>query len=132
MRALPSQARSLFVRNRDEDVIASVRPLLSAGAQDEASGDALIVAGLASIRLGQEELGAAFFDVAYHSAPTAALRSASAFWAGRIAQRRGDRGAFAVWMRRAALEGDTFYAMIARRALGPTAACLTGATIGNA
>ena len=58
--------------------------------------------------------------------------SAGAFWAGRVALRAGDRGGFATWMRRAALEGDTFYGMIARRALGTATACAVGETIGNA
>ena len=55
---------------------------------------------------------------------TTALRAAGAFWAARVAQREGDRGKFAVWMRRAALEDDTFYGLIARRALGPAVACV--------
>jgi peptidoglycan lytic transglycosylase len=35
-------------------------------------------------------------------------------------------------MRRAANEGDTFYGMIARRALGPAITCVAGETLGNA
>ena len=72
------------------------------------------------------------FDAAYRAASTPALRAAGAFWAARVAQRGGDRGRFAVWMRRAALEGDTFYGLIARRALGPAVACAPRETIGNA
>ena len=72
------------------------------------------------------------FDAAYRAASTPALRAAGAFWAGHVAQRGGDRGGFAVWMRRAALEGGTFYGRIARRALGPAIACAAGGTIGNA
>ena len=67
---------------------------------------------------------AALFEAAYRTASTPALRAAGAFWAARVAQRGGDRGKFAVWMRRAALEGDTFYGLIARRALGPAVACI--------
>ena len=66
------------------------------------------------------------------TAPTPALRAAGAFWAGQVAQRGGDRGDFAVWMRRASLEGDTFYSLIARRALGPAVACVPSETLGNA
>ncbi len=35
-------------------------------------------------------------------------------------------------MRRASLEGDTFYGLIARRALGPAVACVPSETLGNA
>src|SRR5262249_28631070 len=59
------------------------------------------------------------------------IRAAGAFWAGRVAERAANRGGFAVWMRRAALEG-TFYGLIARRALSPSLACMPGETVGNA
>lgn len=132
IRYRPSQARVLFVRNRDAEVIAAVRPLLSEYQPSVADGDALLVAGLAAIRLGQPETAAAFLDTGYRTAATPELRSADAFWAGRLAQRGGDKGGFAVWMRRAALEGDTFYGLLARRALGPAVTCLTGDVVGNA
>lgn len=129
--ARPSQVRSLFVQNRDADAVAAARPLLSGATADQAGTEALFVAGLAAWRLGQNDTAHAFFDTAYHVASSTDQRAASAFWAGRVEQRRQDRGAFAVWMRRAALEGDSFYGRIARRALGPAVACLPG-EIGNA
>jgi len=129
--ARPSQVRSLFVQNRDADAIAAARPLLSSATADQAGTEALFVAGLAAWRLGQNDTAHAFFDTAYHVASGSESRAASAFWAGRVEQRSQDRGAFAVWMRRAALESDTFYGRIARRALGPSLACLPG-EIGNA
>jgi soluble lytic murein transglycosylase-like protein len=127
-----SQARSLFVQNRDADAIAAARPLRTRITADRESADALFVAGLAAWRLGQDETAYAFFQAAYNGTSVSNLRAASAFWAGRVEQRRQDRGAFVVWMRRAALESDTFYGHIAQRALGPSAACLPGETIGNA
>lgn len=130
--ANPSQVRSLFVQNRDTDAVAAARPLLSHGSAAPASADALFVAGLAAWRLQQGETAYAFFQTAYDAASASGLRAASAFWAGRIEQRRQDRGAFVVWMRRAALESDTFYGRIAHRALGPSIACLPGLAIGNA
>jgi soluble lytic murein transglycosylase-like protein len=72
------------------------------------------------------------FEAAYRNASTPAQRAAGAFWAARVAQRGGDRGKFAVWMRRAALESDTFYGLIARRALGPAVDCTPRETLGNA
>ena len=96
-----------------------------------ADAEAQFVGGLAALRLGQGH-AAALFEAAYRTAETTALRAAGAFWAARVAQRGGDRGKFAVWMRRAALEDDTFYGLIARRALGPAVACVPSETLGNA
>jgi soluble lytic murein transglycosylase-like protein len=120
-----ADARRLFVENRDSDAVA-------AGRSPHASADARFVGGLAALRLDQSGVASELFETAYRSADTPAQRAAAGFWLGRTAQRAGDRGRFAVWMRRAALEGDTFYALIARRALGPAMACMAGDTIGNA
>jgi soluble lytic murein transglycosylase len=125
------QLRSLFVQNRDGAVVAAAEPLL-ADTSERGSAEARLVGGLSALRLRQVDAAYAFFTSAYRAASTATLRAASAFWAGRTAERRGDRGGFAMWMRRAALEGETFYGLIARRALGPTMACVPGATIGDA
>ncbi|HME27554.1 MAG TPA: lytic transglycosylase domain-containing protein [Acetobacteraceae bacterium] len=122
-RTLPG-SRPLFVQNRDAEALAAARMRPDdAGAQ--------FIGGLAALRLGQGD-AADLFGNAYRLAPTSARRVAGAFWAARVAQRGGDRGGFAIWMRRAALEGDTFYGLIARRALGPAFACVPGATLGNA
>ncbi|HEX4172999.1 MAG TPA: transglycosylase SLT domain-containing protein, partial [Acetobacteraceae bacterium] len=126
----PTDARRLFVENRDSDAIAT-------GLAPHAGAEAQFVGGLAAVRLTEPDAASALFQAAYraaerHTAGGAALRAASAFWEARVAQHAEDRGSFAVWMRRAALEGDTFYALIARRALGPAMACIAGETIGNA
>ena len=125
--ASPASVRTLFVQNRDEQAVATATALLSTN-----HAEALFVGGLAVWRLDHNDNATAFFDAAYRAADTSALRAASAFWAGHVQQELGNRGGFAVWMRRATLEGDAFYAMIARRALGPSLACAAGWTIGNA
>lgn len=128
----PSQVRSLFVQNHDAEAIAGARPLLSRAAADAAGAEALFVAGLAALRLDQADTASEFFQATYRNTSIDTWRAASAFWMGRIEQRRRDRGAFVEWMRRAAREGDSFYGQIARRALGPPMTCLSGNTIGNA
>ena len=126
----PAQLRDLFVRNHDEQVVREAAALLPGA--EPANAEALFVGGLASWRQDRSDAATAFFDAAYRAATSSALRAASAFWAGHVQQRLGNRGGFAVWMRRAALEGDAFYAMIARRALGPSPDCTAGGAIGNA
>jgi peptidoglycan lytic transglycosylase len=121
----PSDVRRLFIDNRDNEAVAT-------GRSPHAGAEAQFVGGLAAVRQNQPDAASELFEAAYHSAGTSALRAAGAFWAAWVAQRAGDRGQFAVWMRRAALEGDAFYALIARRALGPAVACVSGETIGNA
>jgi soluble lytic murein transglycosylase len=119
-----SAPRSLFVQNRDAEAVAAAR-------MRPADAEAQLIGGLAALRLGQSD-AAVSFDAAYRNASTPALRASGAFWAARVAQRGGDRGRFTVWMRRAALEGDAFYGLIARRALGPAVACVSRETLGNA
>ena len=119
-----AEPRSLFVANRDVEAIAAAR-------MRPADAEAQFAGGLAAVRLDHED-AAGFFDTVYRTAETQALRAAGAFWAARIAQHGGDRGRFAVWMRRAGLEGDTFYGLIARRSLGPAAACMPAGTLGTA
>jgi soluble lytic murein transglycosylase-like protein len=125
VRDAPADARRLFVENRDSDVLAVARA-------SRASAEARFLGGLAAIRLNQPRVAAELLELAYRAATTSTLRAGSAFWGARVAQHLGDRGRFAVWMHRAALEGDTFYALIARRTLGPGVACVAGGTIGNA
>jgi soluble lytic murein transglycosylase-like protein len=124
-RTAPSQARLLFVQNRDADAMAAAQA-------PQAGTEALYAGGLAAARLRQREAAARMFDAAYRIAPTRTLRAASAFWAGHIGQLDQDRGRFAIWMRRAAQQADTFYGLIARRALSPSPACMPGEVIGNA
>ena len=115
--------RSLFVQNRDADVVAA--------AARQTDPEALLIGGLAALRLGRGN-AAALFEAAYRATASPALRAGGAFWAARVAQREGDRGQYSVWLRRAAQDDDTFYGAIARRALGPPVACAVAETVGNA
>lgn len=124
-RSSPADARRLFIENRDDDALVAAR-------SPRAGAEARLVGGLAAVRLAQPDVASELFGAAYQAADTSGLRAASAFWVARVAQRASDRGRFAVWMRRAALQGDNFYALIARRALGPAMACMERETIGNA
>jgi soluble lytic murein transglycosylase len=119
-----AEPRSLFVANRDGEALAAAR-------MRPADAEAQFAGGLAAVRLGRGD-AAGFFDTVYRTAETPSLRAAGAFWAARLAQQGSDRGRFAVWMRRAGLEGDTFYGLIARRALGPAVACMPAGTLGTA
>ena len=125
VRRVAGSPRLLFVQNRDAEAMAT-------GQTSQADAEGLFVGGLAAVRLGQSDTATRLFDAAWRSASAPALRAAGAFWAGHLARRGGDRGRFAVWMRRAAQESGTFYGLIARRALGPAIDCVPGGTIGNA
>jgi soluble lytic murein transglycosylase-like protein len=127
--ALP--VRTLFVQNRDAAAMAAAAALLSRTPSSGSSGEPLFAGGLAAWRSGGVAEALDFFEAAYRSAPSAALRAAGAYWAARAARRQADRSASIVWLRRAAQETDTFYGRIAGRALGPTLAC-PGETIGTA
>lgn len=76
------------------------------------------IAGLAGWRLGKlEEAGAHFRRVAEDDGNDDWLRSAAWFWAGRCAERTGDRQAARGYFQRAAGTPYTFYGMIATRKL---------------
>jgi soluble lytic murein transglycosylase-like protein len=119
-----ADARLLFVENRDAEAVAAARSRPS-------DADAQFAAGLAALRLGRND-ALASFETAYRSAITPEVQAAAAFWVGKVAQRAGDRGRFASWMRRAALQTDTFYGLIGRRALRPEVGCVQAGTLGTA
>ena len=125
--ASPGQVHALFVANRDADAVAAARPLLNGG-----DAGALIDGGLAAWRLGESGPAGEFFAAAYRSANGEALRAKAAYWMSRAQQRLGQGSAATVWMRLAAREGDSFYGLVARRALGLSFTCLTGLTLGTA
>jgi soluble lytic murein transglycosylase len=116
--------RLLFVQNRDAEAVAAARAR-------PADADAQLVGGLAALRLGRND-ASSLFEATYRNAASPAVQAAGAFWAARVAQRAGDRGKFASWMRRGAEEGDTFYGLIARRALHPAVGCVPAGTLGTA
>jgi soluble lytic murein transglycosylase-like protein len=76
------------------------------------------IAGLAGWRLGKVgEAGAFFRQVAEDDSNDDWLRSAAWFWAGRCAERMGDRAAARGYFQRAAGTPYTFYGLIATRKL---------------
>ncbi|HVB67574.1 MAG TPA: transglycosylase SLT domain-containing protein [Acetobacteraceae bacterium] len=113
-------ARGLFVANRDAAAlrVAAMARREAGGARGPA-GPPAYVAGLAAWRLGKLQDAGFFFATAARApgAPSS-LRAAGAFWAGRVALRRGYPSAAEAWFRRAAGAGQTFYGLIARRTLG--------------
>ena len=124
---LPDRVHALFIANRDAEAVAAARPLL--GGSD---AGALIDGGLAAWRLNDGGLAGDFFAAAYRAASSDATRAKAAYWMSRAQQRTGQQAAATVWMRLAARDGESFYGLIARRALGLSFACLTGQTLGTA
>ena len=126
-RASPGQVHALFIANRDAQAVAAARLLLGSG-----DAGALIDGGLAAWRLNDTAQAGDFFAAAYRSATGGATRAKAAYWMSRAQQQTGQRSAATVWLRLAAQQGDSFYGLIARRALGLSFACLTGLTLGTA
>ncbi|RYF93230.1 MAG: lytic transglycosylase domain-containing protein [Caulobacteraceae bacterium] len=91
------------------------------------------IAGLAGWRLGKvSEAGAYFRQVAEDDGNDDWLRSAAWFWAGRCAERLGDRAAAHGYFRRAAGTPYTFYGLIATRKLELDGGRTLAMTIGQA
>ena len=107
-------ARILFTLNRDGDALA-----LAAGPPATEAALAGFAGGLSAWRLGRIATARALFAAGFR-APVATpdLRAGCAFWAARAALRQGEGAAYFDWMRRAAEQGDRFYALLARRRLG--------------
>ena len=114
--------RSLLVQNNDLAAVATAQALLSR--PQSTAADSLFSGGVAAWRLGDFAAAKPLFEAAWRAADTPSLRSATAFWSARIAEKAHDRGARVLWLRRSAREPDTFYGPIARRALNPIVACL--------
>lgn len=114
-------AQILFTLNRDADAYAVGRGGVHKCGRDGCAAAALAgqMAGLAAWRMDRADLARPMFEAAWRAElSTAALRSASAFWAARAQLRAGHSGQYLPWMRRASAEPRTFYGMLARRALG--------------
>ena len=114
-------AQILFTLNRDAEAYAlgrgGMRACGPAGCQSAALAGQM--AGLAAWRMGRADLARPMFEAAWKaSLTTAALRSASAFWAARAQLRTGHAAGYRPWMTRASAEPRTFYGLLARRTLG--------------
>ena len=126
-------ARGLFAANRDTEALR-----IAAGAARVApaadAGPPAFVAGLAAWRMHDLMAARTYFAAAARArAAGPGLRAAGAYWAGRAARRLGHPGAAARWFRQAAASGQSFYGLIARRALGwDPASMLAHATLTEA
>ncbi|MCW3473123.1 lytic transglycosylase domain-containing protein [Limobrevibacterium gyesilva] len=116
----------LFTLNRDEEAFDTAAAGVRAcgrTAPDGCQGVALpaYVAGLAAWRMGRIELARPMFEAAWRAElTTPALKSAAAFWTARARLRSRDPAGYVPWMLRASTQKNTFYGLLARRALGLT------------
>lgn len=109
-------AQTLFAQNNDDEALE-----LAKGALRESGGEAGLagyVAGLAAWRSGHFEQARIFFEAtSIAEAATPALRAAGSFWAARAHLRDEDIDSYKFWMLRAAEEPNTFYGLLASRAI---------------
>ncbi len=76
-------------------------------------------AGLAAWRLGKiQKSGSYFKSVAEHSGASPAIKAAAAYWASRAYLIAQKPKSYFKWLERAATYEDTFYGILAHRALG--------------
>ena len=110
-------ARILFTQGRDREALS-----IAQAAHQQAKGEiglAPFIAGLAAWRLDRPETAENLFEAAFRARLIQpAHRAGAAFWAARTHLRRRDDKQYAPWLRRAAENGQTFYGILARRALG--------------
>ncbi len=114
-------AQILFTLNRDAEAYSVVKDGMRPCGAFTCDQAALAgqMAGLAAWRMGRPELARPMFEAAWKATlSTAALRSASAFWAARAQLRTGHAAGYRPWMTRASEEPRTFYGLLARRTLG--------------
>ncbi|MCX5616780.1 transglycosylase SLT domain-containing protein [Bombella sp. TMW 2.2559] len=76
------------------------------------------VAGLAAWREGQLDAAYSLFETAANADQTDGdVQAAASFWAGRVAERHGDRSLYRTWLHRASIQGESFYGLLAGRLL---------------
>lgn len=110
-------AQILFTQGHDREALA-----IAQAAHRQAEGEvglAPFIAGLAAWRLDRPGTAGRLFEAAYKAKLTQpGRRTGAAFWAARAHLRLRDDREYAPWLQRAAENGQTFYGMLARRALG--------------
>ncbi len=88
------------------------------------------VAGLAAWREGQLDAAYSLFETAANAEQTDGdVQAAASFWAGRVAERHGDRPLYRTWLHRASAQSESFYGLLAGRMLHtehPQEAALAG------
>lgn len=76
------------------------------------------VAGLAAWREGQLDAAYSLFEIAANAEQTDGdVQAAASFWAGRVAERHGDRSLYRTWLHRASVQSESFYGLLAGRLL---------------
>jgi soluble lytic murein transglycosylase-like protein len=117
-------AQILFTLNRDEeafDTAASAVRGCGKDAPDSCQSVALpaYIAGLAAWRMHRTEQAKSMFEAAWRARiSTSAVTAAAGFWAARAHLHLHDPSGYVPWMMRAAVQRNTFYGLLARRALG--------------
>jgi soluble lytic murein transglycosylase len=113
-------ARAAFATGRNGTATSIARQAMQqAGGK---IGLPAFVAGLAAWRRNDPAATGFFAQGAAAPAASPELVAASAFWAARSALRGGQDMDYLSWMRRAAMSGPGFYAVLARHMLGEDAA----------
>lgn len=115
--AMARVARGYFVFGKDKEALEAAEASLKAG-----SGKLVLVnwtAGLAAWRLADYAAAAKYFsDLGRATASAPADRAAGAYWASRAFLVLRQPAEATSWLVTAALNRDTFYGLLARRALG--------------
>jgi soluble lytic murein transglycosylase len=110
-------AQILFTQGRDTEALS-----IAQAAHHQAGGEiglAPFIAGLAAWRIDQPETAKTLFEAAFKARLIQpGRRTGAAFWAARTHLRLREDREYAPWLRRAAENGQTFYGLLARRALG--------------
>jgi soluble lytic murein transglycosylase len=110
-------AQALFAANRDEAALELAKSALSDSGGEV--GLAAYVAGLAAWRSGHSDEARLLFEAAsIATVASPSLRAAGSFWAARTHPRAEDSDSYKFWLLRAAEEPNTFYGLLASRALG--------------
>ena len=75
-------------------------------------------AGLAAWREGQLDAAYSLFETAANAEQTDGdIQAAASFWAGRVAERHGNEALYHTWLRRASVQSESFYGLLAGRLL---------------
>jgi soluble lytic murein transglycosylase len=123
-KAANAPPRALLVQNNDRGAVDAALPLLTSAAPGAQAAEPLFAGGIAAWRMRDFAVARSLFEAAWHAADVPSSRASAAFWVARAAAKIGDPAAHISWLRQAAMETDTFYGPIARRALNPIVACL--------
>ncbi len=123
-----ASARGALVQNDDRSAVEAALAQLADAHPGPGVADGLLAGGVAAWRLNDFVTAKSLFEAAWRNADAPASRADAAFWTARVAEKAHDRGSRIFWLRRAAIENDTFYGLIARHVLNPFVSCLATAS----